>query len=126
MLNILWPIFIIISFAYAIFSGNVDKLNESIFSSTSESVNLCISLLGTICLWNGIMQIANKTSIIDRLTNLLKPAMNFLFPELKQEKEIQKEISLSNCKYIRSWKCCNSFRAKSNEINAKEKPKKIH
>ena len=60
MLNILWPIFIIISFAYAIFSGNVDKLNESIFSSTSESVNLCISLLGTICLWNGIMQIANK------------------------------------------------------------------
>ena len=95
MLNILWPIFIIISFAYAIFSANVDKLNESIFSSTSESVNLCISLLGTICLWNGIMQIANKTSIIDRLTNLLKPAMNFLFPELKQEKEIQKEISLN-------------------------------
>ena len=95
MLNILWPIFIIISFAYAFFSGNVDKLNESIFSSTSESVNLCISLLGTICLWNGIMQIANKTSIIDRLTNLLKPAMNFLFPELKQEKEIQKEISLN-------------------------------
>ena len=95
MLNILWPIFIIISCAYAIFSGNVDKLNESIFSSTSESVNLCISLLGTICLWNGIMQIANKTSIIDRLTNLLKPAMNFLFPELKQEKEIQKEISLN-------------------------------
>ena len=95
MLNILWPIFIIISFAYAIFSGNVDKLNESIFSSTSESVNLCISLLGTICLWNGIMQIAHKTSIIDRLTNLLKPAMNFLFPELKQEKEIQKEISLN-------------------------------
>lgn len=95
MLNILWPIFIIISFAYAIFSGNVDELNESIFSSTSESVNLCISLLGTICLWNGIMQIANKTSIIDRLTNLLKPAMNFLFPELKQEKEIQKEISLN-------------------------------
>ena len=95
MLNILWPIFIIISFAYAIFSGNVDKLNESIFSSTSESVNLCISLLGTICLWTGIMQIANKTSIIDRLTNLLKPAMNFLFPELKQEKEIQKEISLN-------------------------------
>ena len=95
MLNKIWPIFIIVSIIYAIFSGNVDKLNESIFSSTSESVNLCISLLGTICLWNGIMQIANKTSIIDRLTNLLKPAMNFLFPELKQEKEIQKEISLN-------------------------------
>ena len=95
MLNIVWPIFIIISFSFAIFSGNIEKLNSSIFESTTDAINLSISLLGTICLWNGIMQIANKTSIIDRLTNLLKPAMNFLFPELKQEKEIQKEISLN-------------------------------
>ena len=32
-----------------------------------------------------------------------------------------RNIIKCNCKYIRSWKCCNSFRAKSNEINAKEK-----
>lgn len=95
MLNILWPIFIIISFGYAIFSGNLDKLNESIFSSTSESVNLCINLLGTICLWNGIMQIAKKTSIIDKLTNMLKPLLKFLFPEIKQDSEVQKEISMN-------------------------------
>ena len=95
MLNIVWPIFIIISFAYAIFSGNVDKLNESIFSSTSESVNLCISLLGTICLWNGIMQIASSTSVIEKLTKFLKPAIKFLFPELKNNEKIQKEISMN-------------------------------
>ena len=79
MLNILWPIFIIISFAYAIFSGNVDKLNESIFSSTSESVNLCISLLGTICLWNGIMKIAQSTTLVDKLSQALRKPLNFLF-----------------------------------------------
>ena len=95
MLNILWPIFIIISFAYAIFSGNVDKLNESIFSSTSESVNLCISLLGTICLWNGIMEIAKKTSLTNALSKALKPFINFLFPELKNNKQAQDEISMN-------------------------------
>ena len=45
MLNIVWPIFIIISFSYAIFSGNLESLNSSIFKSTEEAINLSISLL---------------------------------------------------------------------------------
>ena len=95
MLNIIWPIFIIISFGYAIFSGNLDKLNEAIFSSTSESVNLCISLLGTICLWTGIMHIASKTSVIDKLTKLLRPLMIFLFPDIEENSKIHQEISMN-------------------------------
>ena len=80
MLNIVWPIFIIISFSFAIFSGNLERLNSSIFESTADAVNLCINLLGTICLWNGIMQIANKTSIINKLSKFLNPIIKFLFP----------------------------------------------
>ncbi len=45
MLNILWPIFIIVSFVYGIFTGRVEGINESIFNSTSDAVELCISLL---------------------------------------------------------------------------------
>lgn len=95
MLNIIWPIFILISFSYAIFSGNLEALNCSIFESTNDAIKLSIELLGTICLWNGIMQIANKTTLIDKLTNLLKPIIKVLFPEMKENKQIQKEISMN-------------------------------
>lgn len=95
MLNIIWPIFIIISFGYAIFSGNLENLNNSIFSSTTESVTLCISLLGTMCLWNGIMQIANKTSFIEKITNILKPLIKILFPDINENSKIHKEISMN-------------------------------
>lgn len=95
MLNIIWPIFIIISFGYAIFSGNLENLNDSIFSSTSDSVNLCISLLGTICLWNGIMQIANKTTVIEKLTKTLKPLIKLLFPDINENSTVYKEISMN-------------------------------
>lgn len=95
MLNIVWPIFIIISFLFAIFSGNLESLNCSIFSSTEEAVQLCITLLGTICLWNGIMKIASKTSVVDRLTKFLKPIMRFLFPEIDEKSEVHKEISMN-------------------------------
>ena len=95
MLNILWPIFIIISFIYAFFSGNIDNVNNSIFESTEGAVTLCLTLLGTMCLWNGIMEVASKTTVIDKLTNLLRPLIKFLFPDLKKDSVIQKQISMN-------------------------------
>lgn len=95
MLNKIWPIFIIVSFSYAIFSGNLEPLNAAIFDSTNDAIALSIKLLGTICLWNGIMQIANKTTMIDQLTKLLSPIIKVLFPEMRENKQIQKEISMN-------------------------------
>ena len=95
MLNFLWPFFIIISFVYAFISGNVDKVNNSIFESTKSAVDLSITLLGTTCLWNGIMEIATKTSMIDKLAKVLQPIIKFLFPEIKKENNVNKEIAMN-------------------------------
>ena len=95
LLNIVWPIFIIISFSFAIFSGNLEKLNSSLFESTEDAINLSINLLGTMCLWSGIIKIANSTKIIDALSYILKPIIKILFPELKNNQNIQKEISMN-------------------------------
>ena len=95
MLNIVWPIFIIISFSYAIFSGNLENLNNSIFESTNSAIKLSIDLLGSMCLWSGIMQVASKTTLIENLTKLLNPLLNFLFPKLKENKKIKKEVSMN-------------------------------
>lgn len=95
MLNILWPIFIIVSFVYAILTGNVQNVNNSIFESTSNAVQLAITLLGTICLWSGIMKIAQRTTFVSKLTNILKPIINFLFPEMKKNEQAKQEISMN-------------------------------
>ena len=94
MLNLVWPIFIIISFTYAIFSGNLEKLNASIFDSTESAINLSLTMLGTMCLWNGIIEIARNTRIVEKLSKILNPIIRFLFPEFKN-KEIEKEISMN-------------------------------
>lgn len=100
MLNIVWPIFIILSFSYAIFSGNIEELNLGILNSSKDAITLTISLLGTMCLWNGIVKIAMNTKLIDKLTNFLKPIISFLFPDLKKEENIKKEISMNMCANI--------------------------
>lgn len=95
MLNKIWPFFIIISFVYAIYSGNISNVNNAIFSSAEQTINLCLTLLGTICLWNGIMNIALKTSLIKKLTKILKPFINFLFPDIKDDPKVSEEVSMN-------------------------------
>lgn len=95
MLNIIWPIFIIISFIYAIFSGNVEKLNNSIFESAKNAVELTITFFGTVCLWNGIMQIAKETTLMEKITKILQPVMKILFPNIQKNDEANKEMSMN-------------------------------
>lgn len=95
MLNILWPGFLIISIIFAIISGNLKELNNSIFESTNSAVSLCITLVGTMCLWNGIMQIAGKTSVMKKITKFLSPLMRLLFPNLNKNSKIYGEISMN-------------------------------
>lgn len=95
MLNKIWPLFIIISFIYAIYSGNTLDVNNAIFESTNQTVELCLTMFGTLCLWNGIMKIAIKTSLAKKLSKLLNPIICFIFPEVKHNKKISNEISMN-------------------------------
>ena len=95
MLNIIWPLFIIISYAYAMVNGNMESVNNAIFESTESAVSLTITLFGTMCLWNGLMEIASNTNLINKLTKLLGPVVNFLFKDTKKNKKIKQEISMN-------------------------------
>ena len=95
MLNILWPGLIIISYIYAFFIGNIQNVNTAIFEYTKSAVELTITLLGTMCLWNGLMEIVKNTNLINRISNILNPVINMLFPESKSDSKIHKEISMN-------------------------------
>lgn len=95
MLNIIWPAFIVISIIYAFLTGNIENVSNSVFDSAKSAVELTITFFGTICLWNGVMEIAKKTTLMQKLTKLLKPFINFLFPEIKSNQQAHEEISMN-------------------------------
>lgn len=95
MLNIIWPCFILISFVYAILTGNIENMNQSIFTSAAGAVELSITFFSTICLWTGIMKIAQQTNFVAKLTKLLRPIINFLFPDCKNNEKAKEEISMN-------------------------------
>ncbi len=95
MMNYIWPIFIIVSIIYAIFAGNIEQINNSIFDSCETAVNLSITFLGTICLWTGLMEVLKNTSLIEKLKKLVNPIMKILFPNLNKDENVYEEISMN-------------------------------
>ena len=125
MLNIVWPFFIIISFSFAILSGNFENLNSSIFEGANDAVTLSINLLDSLCLWSGIMQIASDSSLVKKLSKLLSPILNFLFPSLITNNKIKKEISMNIIANILGLgNAATPLGLKAMESMQKENPKK--
>ena len=95
MLNILWPTFIIISIIYAIINGRLLEINTTIFDSTKSAVELTIVMMGTITLWNGIMEIASNTSIALFLKKCLNPITKKIFPDIKNNSDAYNEVTMN-------------------------------
>ena len=95
MLNILWGIFIIISFVASLITGNTAELSTGIIDGASESVSLIITMGAMICLWSGIMEIAQKSGFTNLLAYCLSPVITRLFPEYKNDKSITGAISMN-------------------------------
>lgn len=89
MMNYIWPLMIAFSFFCAVATDNMNNLSSAVIVSGTDSVSLAIKLLGIICLWNGLIQIAEKSGLTKSLSKLLSPVLKLLFPELKDEKAKQ-------------------------------------
>lgn len=84
MLNFLWAAMIIVGTVYAAFTGNLSAISDGVLESAKDAINLCITMLGIMSLWTGLMAIAVKSGLINLCTDLLSPVMCWLFPGLEK------------------------------------------
>ena len=82
MLNILWVIMIAGGIFFAAFHGTMGQITESFISSSTEAVNLCIFMLGVIGVWNGMMEIAVKSGLMNKIAKTMYPFIHWLFPDI--------------------------------------------
>lgn len=82
MVNIIWGIFIIVGISYSFFTGKMDVINEEILTSTTTSIELVLKLFPMVALWLGIMNIAKKSGLLDKLAKSLQPILSKLFPSV--------------------------------------------
>ena len=74
----------VISFIYAALGGRMGELSESIFAKSTEAVELVISICGVMCFWCGLMKVAEKAGLLEKLSRLLSAPIKWLFGGVKK------------------------------------------
>ncbi len=95
MMNYVWTMMIAFSFICAIFNGNMQLLSDSIVTGGQNAITLCIKLLGMMCLWGGIMKIADKSGLTSAISKFLNPVFSHLFTNVEKNSPTSKAISMN-------------------------------
>ena len=93
MLNYLWGIMLLLGIVVGVINGRVQEISNSAIDAAKEAVTLCITMLGVMSLWTGLMQIARTSGILDWMTKRLQPILQFLFPKLPENSPAREYIA---------------------------------
>lgn len=85
MLNYLWAAMIGIGVVWGAFTGQTEAVCNGLIESGKEAVELCITMLGVVGMWCGLMEVARRSGIVEGLTKRLSPVVGFLFPSLPRK-----------------------------------------
>lgn len=82
MLNMIWAVMILLAVVYAAFTGRMSEVTNAALDSAGEAISLCLTMAGVVALWMGLMEIAKKAGLIEKLTKGISPFLTFLFPRI--------------------------------------------
>jgi len=82
MLNYIWSGMILISIIIAAFTGRMPDLTNAAIGSAKDAVTLCITMLGVVSMWTGLMKVAEKAGLIGSLALRMQKPLRFLFPDI--------------------------------------------
>jgi hypothetical protein len=72
-----------------IFTGNGEEMSKTIIGSVDSTVTFIISLVGLMCFWCGVMKVAEKSGLTEKLAKLMKPILKLIFKEAGKDEKAE-------------------------------------
>lgn len=93
MLNGLWAFMMLVGILWAAFHGNLDQVTNGALESSGEAVKLCITMLGVMSFWTGILEVGRRAGLIEQLSKKMNPILSFLFPRIPKGHPVLQSIA---------------------------------
>ena len=81
----IWAGMILLGVIYGVCTGQMSALTGGALDSAREAVSLCITMAGVMALWMGLMEIAQESGMIAKMTKGIRPFLKFMFPRLPED-----------------------------------------
>ncbi len=86
---------IILSVIIGFVRGDVSAVSNGIITSCGDAVALAITLCGIICLWSGIMRVAQTSGLTEVIAKILSPLLSKLFKGIDRNGRAMQYIVLN-------------------------------
>ena len=93
MLNYLWAGMILVGVVFGAFNGKMQDITNAALDSSKEAVTLCITMIGVMAFWTGIMEIASRAGIVQMASCKMRPLLRFLFPGIPEGHKAEEHIA---------------------------------
>ena len=87
MINYIWFIMIFFGVLVGVFTGNGETISKAIINSADSTVNMVVGLVGIMCFWCGVMKVAEKSGLTDKLAKVLRPILKLIFKEAAKDEK---------------------------------------
>ena len=82
MISLIWVLLVVVGVVYAGGTGRIDVITSQGLAAANNAVEMVLGLVGIICLWLGLMKIAEKSGLLDVMARLVAPFVRILFPDI--------------------------------------------
>lgn len=76
---------IIVSVLFSFGGGSPEAVAQAALSGAENAVKLSFDLLGMMCFWSGLLEVARRAQLTEKLSRLIAPVTKFLFPRLPSD-----------------------------------------
>lgn len=124
MVNYLWALLIIIGIAYSLFSGQISNINNQILESGNATLELLMITIPLLIMWMGLLNIAEKSGLLDIMSKKIRLLLQPLFPKIKNKKALDYISSNVIANMFGLGSAATPFGLKAMQELQKENPKK--
>ncbi|HBM80491.1 MAG: nucleoside recognition domain-containing protein [Clostridiales bacterium] len=82
MINTIWLFMILIGLLLSFLNGNANTVMNAAIKGGASAVELTIGLVGVMCIWCGVMKVAEKSGLTDLIGKAMSPVMKAIFPDI--------------------------------------------
>ena len=87
MLSYVFVFMIVVSIVCSFFVGDGEILSQSMMDGASSAVELIIMMSGMMCLWGGVMKVAQESGLTEKLCRVCSPLLKKLFPDVDEKSD---------------------------------------
>jgi spore maturation protein SpmA len=85
VLNYIWLALVLLAVAIGGWNDRLKDVTEGAFDGAKTAVTIALSLIGIMALWLGVMRLAERAGLVQRIARGLRPIMRQLFPDVPPE-----------------------------------------